>query len=110
MGRRILRYVRRTLAALVLLAALIWTADWLALRHRVAQDGEAYGEVEVRYRIALHLKNRRIDQRSEKPRMVECVRSMFPHYDDPPCWYLERHPDQIEDLDGGRWHFFYGDE
>ena len=110
MARRILKFVRRTLAVLILLAALVWTADWLVLRYRIARDGDAYGAVEVHYRIALHMKNRRINQSSEKPRMVECVHSMFSHYDDLPCWYLERHPDQIEDLNGGQWHFFYGDE
>jgi hypothetical protein len=107
MGKRMRKYIIRTLGVAILLAALVWTVDWLLLHHKVAQDANAFGAVEVRYRFAIHLKNRRIEQRSEKPRMEECVHSMFPHYNESPCWYLARHPDQLEELDGGRWHFFY---
>jgi hypothetical protein len=107
MGHRIRRYVVRALAVLALLAVLVWTGDWLLLRHTVTQDGEAFGEVEVHYRFAVRLKNKRIEQSSEKPQMVECVHSMLPHYDDPPCWYLKRHTEQLQTLDGSPWHFFY---
>ena len=107
MGRRIRRFVKCALAAVVLLGALVWAADWLLLRHTVAQDGEAFGEVEVHYRFAVRLKNKRIEQSSERPRQVECVHSLFPHYDETPCWYLVRHKDQLEAIDGSPWHFFY---
>ena len=107
MAQRIRRYVKLTLAAGILLAALVWTADWLLLRHKVAADGDAFGEVQVHYRFAVRLKNRRIEQSSEKPKWEECVHSLFPHYDDTPCWYLERHTNQLQTLDGGPWHFFY---
>ena len=99
--------MKRALAGALLLAALVWIADWLVLRHTVRQGGEAFGEVEVHYRYAIHLKNRRIEQRNEKARMEECVRSLFPHYNDTPCWYLERHANQLQELNGGAWHFFY---
>ncbi|MGH9558512.1 MAG: hypothetical protein ACRD30_04670, partial [Bryobacteraceae bacterium] len=63
----------------------------------------------VHHRFAVHLKNKQIEFRSEKPRMEQCVNSLFPHASDPPCWYLDGHTDQIEDLDGGQWHFFSQD-
>jgi hypothetical protein len=107
MGQRIRKYMTRALAVAVLLAALVWTIDWLILRHKVSQDCDAFGEVEVRYRFSIRLKNRRMEQRSEKPQMVECVHSMFSHYDEAPCWYLERHKNQMQTLDSGPWHFFY---
>jgi hypothetical protein len=103
------KYVRRSLGAAILLASLAWTADWLVLRHKVNADGDAFGDVEVRYRFNVHLRNRQIEQRSEKPQSVECVNSVFPHYDESPCWYLQRHANQIEDLDGGPWHFWSDD-
>lgn len=106
MGKRIRRYVIRALAVAMVLGAVVWTADWLLLRRKIAQTQDAFGEVKVHRRYAIHLKNKQIEQRSEKPKMEECVNSIFPHYDETPCWYLARHPDQVVDLDGGAWHFF----
>ncbi len=103
------RIIRRTVVGLALAGAAAWTCDWLVLRHKVNSDGDAFGQVEVRYRFAVHLKNRQIEQRKEQPQMVECVNSMFSHYEDPPCWYLKRHADQVQDLDGGPWHFWSDD-
>ncbi len=107
MSPRTRKYLKRALAIVILLAGSVWTADWLLLRRRIARDDQAFGEVEMHYRYAVHLKNRRIEQRIEKPQMEECVNSIFPHYNETPCWYLERHPDQTKTLDGGPWHFFY---
>jgi len=100
------RLIGRIVALVVLLAALLWTVDWLVLRRRVAQNGDAFGDLEVHYRYAVHLKNKRIEQRAEKE-TVECVHSMFPHYNDTPCWYLKRHTNQFQELNGSPWHFFY---
>ena len=108
MALPIRKYVKRALAAVVLLAALGWASDWLVLRYKVAHDG-GFDDVEVRYRFAVHLKNRRIEQRNEQPQMVECVESLFSHYAESPCWYLKRHANQAEDLDSGPWHF-WGDD
>ena|SRR5579863_51233 len=99
-------FLKRALAGAVLLGLIVWAADWLLLRNKIARDA-GYGEVEVRYRLAIHLKNKRIEQRIEKPQMVECVESLLPHYNEEPCWYLARHPDQTQEFDGGRWHFWY---
>jgi len=103
------KYFKRILGTAVLLSAAVWTFDWLLLRHKVNADSDAFGEVQVRYRFAVHLKNRQIEQRNEKPQPVECVNSFFPHYDESPCWYLRRHPNQSEDLDSGPWHFWSDD-
>jgi hypothetical protein len=103
------KYFRGAVAGVLLLGVAVWTGDWLVLRHKVSADANAFGDVEVRYRYAVHLKNRQIEQQNEKPQPVECVNSLFPHYDESPCWYLERHPNQTEDLDGGPWHFWSDD-
>lgn len=101
------KYVKRVLAVVIVLAAILWTADWLLLRHRVAEDGVAFGEVEVHYHYAVRLKNKRVEQNPESSKVEECVHSMFPHYDETPCWFLERHTSQSQELDGRPWHFFY---
>ncbi len=106
MGKRIRKFVVRTLAVLLLAAAIVWTVDWLILRHKIAQTQDAFGQIEVHRRYAIHLKNRRIEERIEKPKMEECVHSLFSHYNESPCWYLERHADELLDVDSGPWHFF----
>ena len=107
MGRRIRTWVKRIVLTAVLAAAVLWTSDWMLLRLKIARNGDAFGSVLVHFRYAVHLKNKRIEQYNSKPRMQECVHSAFPHMNESPCWYLERHADGIEDLDGGAWHFYY---
>jgi len=102
-------YTKRAIAVAVLLAALLWTADWLLLWNRPAEDGARFGEVEVHYRFAVHLKNKQIEQLSEKPKLEQCVHSVFPHFNETPCWYLLRHTEQLQELDGGQWRFFRGE-
>jgi hypothetical protein len=106
MGKRVRRYLKLALAIVLVSAAVVWTADWLLLRRHIAQTQDAFGQVEVHRRYAIHLKGRRIEQRTEKPQMEECVHSMFPHYGESPCWYLERHADQTLDVDSGPWRYF----
>ena len=95
----------RILLVIIVVAAMIWPGDWLVLRVKMSRDA-AYGDVEVRHRYAVKLKNRRIEQRSEKAHMQECVRSLFPHYGDQPCWYVARHAFDEEEIDSGAWHFY----
>jgi hypothetical protein len=108
-AQRVRRYMKLGLGAIVLTAALIWGSDWLVLWIKAARNGNAFGQVEVHYSYAVRLKNKRTEQHPEQARMEECVHSLFPHYDDSPCWYLVRHTDQSENLDGRGWHF-YSDE
>lgn len=105
-ARRGGKIVKRTLLAFALAAGVVWSADWLVLRLRIARDANAFGSVEVRRRYAVHLKGKRIEQDLAKPEIDECVHSLFPHYDDSPCWYLERHKDQFQDVDSSPWHFW----
>jgi hypothetical protein len=107
MGGRIRKWLKRALGIAALAAAVVWTGDWLLLRLKIARNRDAFGAVEVHYRYALHLKNKRIEEYTAKPRMQECVRSAFPHLNESPCWYLERHANDVQDLDGAPWHFYY---
>jgi hypothetical protein len=109
MRRPIRSYMKRWLGVVILLAAVVWIADWLWLRHRIAQDTDAFGQIEVHFHISVQMKNKRVEQHPDAPRMVECANSLFPHFNDPPCWYLARHTDQIENVDGRPWSFWYPD-
>lgn len=107
MGRRIKTWLKRSLLSIAMLGAVLWAGDWLLLRLKVARNRDAFGSVEVHYRYAVHLKNKRIEQYTAKPRMQECVHSAFPHLNENPCWYVERHANDMQELDGAAWHFYY---
>ncbi|MFZ3340589.1 MAG: hypothetical protein WA213_06880 [Terriglobales bacterium] len=100
-----MKYVKPVLAAAILTAAIAWTSDDLLLRRKIARD-EAYGEVNVQQRYAVHLKNKQVEYRSVKPYLEECVHSLFPHEDESPCWYVEKYADRIDEIDSGQWHFW----
>ena len=36
-----------------------------------------------------------------EPESRTCVHALFPHYADPPCWYLERHRQQFIEVNPG---------
>ncbi|MFI5361068.1 MAG: hypothetical protein ACHQ49_03775 [Elusimicrobiota bacterium] len=40
----------------------------------------------------------RMDFMPGAPQDVECVRAVFPHFGDAPCWYASRHTVQRVDL------------
>jgi len=106
MAKPIRKYVKAVFAIAILAAAVAWLADWLLLLRNKA-DG--FGQVEVHRRFAIHLKNRQIEQRMEKPHLQGCVHSIFPHYRQAPCWYLVRHANDLQDVDGSPWHFWDDD-
>ncbi len=101
-----MKYVKRAIAWLALAATLIWAADWALLRYKVANNGNAFGQVMVRHHYELQLRNKQIEQLSDKPQPQECVLSLFPHCDESPCWYLRRNANTTEKLDGRPWHFW----
>jgi len=40
------------------------------------------------------MKNGKTEYTFDPPVPQECVNSLFPHFGDPPCWYLSRHKRQ----------------
>lgn len=77
---------------LFLLTALVilFAGDWGVLRVRMAHQ-TAFSSVPVGQFLATPLKNGRdeLDYLGTVPE--PCVRSIFPHAGDPPCWWLRRH-------------------
>ena len=85
--------VALAIAVVAALSVLIYLGDYLSLRFRVPPR-EPFGTVEVQRYYEVALKNRKTEYMRDEPRPEACVRSLFPHYGDTPCWYLERHPKQ----------------
>jgi hypothetical protein len=85
---------RRLALALVLLAALTYAGDYLAVRVRMASDRAPFDTMEIQRLRAIRLKSGRYEIMLDEPEMQTCVRALLPHLGYTPCWYLARHTQQ----------------
>jgi hypothetical protein len=99
------RFFQTVLPTLILTSLLIYLGDFLSLRYLIPQR-EAYGNVTVRQFYAVKLKNKQTEYMFDPPAPKQCVNSLFPHFGDPPCWYLSRHTRRQIDIDSGQPHFW----
>lgn len=98
-GRQIIAmFVGRTLAALVLIMAVLYVGDYLLLRYRIARNQAPYGTVTVRPYYAVPRKDHKVEFLFSDPEDDTCVNSLFPHLGDSPCWYLRAHTDKRIDM------------
>jgi len=87
----------RLLGVAVLLAAMVYGGDWLALRYRIWRHRNVFGSVTVTPVYVIHEKNGKTEYQYDPPQEQACVRSLFPHLGYSPCWYVSRHQErQIE--------------
>jgi hypothetical protein len=91
---RVKRIIKRVIAAVIVIGCLLYAGDYLSVRLRIPNNREQFGSVEVRRYYAVPLKNRSTEYMFDQPADESCVYSLFPHFGDPPCWYLSRHPRQ----------------
>jgi hypothetical protein len=79
----------------VLVAVVVlYLLDWGLLRVRIAR-GHAYDTVQVDEYLATPLKGNKAEYDYLGSQPVPCVRTLFPHGDNP-CWWLRRHPARWE--------------
>jgi hypothetical protein len=88
------RLKSRLLAAAAVLAGL-YVADLIVAR---ARGDAALGSVRVSVLYAVPEKAARMDYMAGAPEDVECVRALFPHFGDAPCWYAARRKTKRVDL------------
>lgn len=90
-GRRSLkRLLPKVIASLVLSVAVLYIADYLLLRYRIAANRNPYGTVTVQPYYAVPRKDHKTEFMFDDPQDQTCVNSLFPHFGDSPCWYLNR--------------------
>lgn len=82
------------IAGLLLVAALVYVLDYAWLRFRIARHQNAYDTVQVQVVEQIPQKGNKAEYVPEDPQQQTCVRSLFPHSGNPPCWYLRRHAQQ----------------
>ena len=78
----------------LLAGVCVYVCDYLALRFRIPNNREQFGSVMVQRSYAVPLKDRKTEYMFDPPAPQACVNSLFPHFGDPPCWYLRRHTRQ----------------
>jgi len=84
----------RALAAIFLLAACGYAADYVVLRVRMLHPTITMPfETMTRTRVlAIPQKSGKFDYQIDQLQPTEtlsCVHALFPHYGDGPCWYLK---------------------
>jgi hypothetical protein len=94
--------LRRIFLGFVLLllgtVLLLFCADFLLFRLRVATNRNPYGSVVVSHYYAVLQKNGKTQFIFDPPAPENCVNALFPHSGMKPCWYLSRHPEQRTDI------------
>ena len=88
-------YVKRALALVVALAAVVYAGDYAVVRLRAAYPrlGNAFDSVQMERLLAIPLKNGRTEYELDalQPEVtITCVRALFPHLGYQPCWYVRR--------------------
>ena len=95
-GREIIaRGIHTGILAVFAVAAFAYVMDFSILHLRIAFNGSPYGEVTVRPIYAVPQKNRSTEFLLGEPAEQRCVHALFPHSSNSPCWYLERHKQQL---------------
>ena len=80
----------RALLASLLGAGLLYAADYAVIRYRIATNRNPYGAVTVQPYYAVPRKDHKTEYLFDDPQDQTCVHALFPHFGNPPCWYLQR--------------------
>lgn len=83
--------LKRGVAIAVLLLAALYAGDYAVVRFRMLSGRNPFGSVTVQRYYSVMKKDGKPDYYFQQPQTDTCVRSLFPHLGDPPCWYLSRH-------------------
>jgi hypothetical protein len=82
--------MKRALIYAALCLSLLYLGDYILVRYRIAKNGEPFGVVKVQRYYAVRKKDRKTEFIFDQPETESCVRSLFPHFGQLPCWYANR--------------------
>ena len=88
-----LKIASQSLKYILLGAVILYVVDWGALAVRMAHHS-GLGSVTVNQYLATPLKGHKEEYDYLGSVDQPCVKSIFPHNSDQPCWWLERHKNQ----------------
>ena len=87
MAVKMKRLWARILQLLLAVVVLLYLGDWIALRVRA----QTSSTVQVQQFLRTPLKGQKEEFDFMGTVDQPCVRSLFPHNSETPCWWLERH-------------------
>jgi len=93
--------MKRVLGITILTVFAAYVGDYVTVKYPLLGKRQALDSIEVQRDFAIHRKDRQIEYTRTIAEQEECVVSLFPHFGDPPCWYLRRHTQQHVDVDPG---------
>lgn len=80
--------------SIVSLLAVLYLADYSAVRYKIAAGRNPFGSVTIRSYYAVQEKNGKTEYIFNNQEGQTCIHSLFPHLGCIPCWYLTRHPEK----------------
>jgi hypothetical protein len=83
-----------SLTALIAVCVLLYAADYLIWRYKLATGHGPYGAVMVQFYYAIEEKNGKTEYDYQPAQPDRCVNSLLPHAGYSPCWYERKHPDK----------------
>jgi hypothetical protein len=84
---RIVLGVVAVVAAVILLTAVLYIADAVVLRQRLAGGG---GRETLTVYLGTRLKSGKVEIFTDRPQTEVCAHALFPHFGYRPCWYVRR--------------------
>jgi len=86
--------VKRSLVVLLGLVTVVYAADYGYVRVRMIhpKPADPFESMTRNRLLAIPLKNGKLEYELDQVNPTDtltCVHSLFPHYGDPPCWYLK---------------------
>jgi hypothetical protein len=91
----VFRLLLKGVLALLLVAAIAYLVDYAIWRTRVGRGG-GMGQVEVELFTVAELKGSKEDFYSNGTAMIDCSKSLYPQGGNQACWWLQRHPSQVQ--------------
>jgi hypothetical protein len=92
--------MKRFLGGVIAVVVAAFLADYVSAKYKIPRSRQVLDCVEVERDFGVHLQDKTIEYTAATAVEEECVLSLFPHFGDPPCWYLRRHTRQHVELDG----------
>ena len=86
--------MKRIVWAVVLAIAVFYAGDYIFLRIRMAKGQTVHDTVQVQRYYAVAEKNNKVEFMYDQPDSRECVRALFSHFGDSPCWVVRRHTEE----------------
>ena len=93
-GRWIARWTQRLLLAVLSTFLVSYCGDWAFFMLR----GQPQDQITVNKYLTLPLKDNKVEYDYEGTLPLSCAKALYPRNGSTPCWYLRRHPSQVDHL------------